>query len=328
MDNKKVHPTSNVKVDPIITPLIHGVKGGTKSIIKVIITTFIFPKNCLTEVIGSTVGELIAAPVKTKMQGKGITTTDIVMSTVSSGTTRNLVNSLLNFGGNKLFSSDPDLWVAGSIVELVIGFEKECLNAVITDRSKNKIISTTKTIQLPKTKIKKYSLTNLKQLLYENSNNILSLEFEISNPLSIILCPAEAKADEWIYQKDLSTIFEFTQPLKSLNISDFTLEGYGSLQILPSHFLSTAESDVRFDLVPNPNSLTRYRMVTWICDDTNTREDPSVDAKPVLDEIPAKKCNIYRPFILLWDTNTSQLASPDKFPPDPKHEDKGVRLGL
>lgn len=328
MDNKKVHPTSNVKVDPIITPLIHGVKGGTKSIIKVIITTFIFPKNCLTEVIGSTVGELIAAPVKTKMQGKGITTTDIVMSTVSSGTTRNLVNSLLNFGGNKLFSSDPDLWVAGSIVELVIGFEKECLNAVITDRSKNKIISTTKTIQLPKTKIKKYSLTNLKQLLYENSNNILSLEFEISNPLSIILCPAEAKADEWIYQKDLSTIFEFTQPLKSLNISDFTLEGYGSLQILPSHFLSTAESDVRFDLVPNPNSLTRYRMVTWICDDTNTREDPSVDTKPVLDEIPAKKCNIYRPFILLWDTNTSQLASPDKFPPDPKHEDKGVRLGL
>jgi hypothetical protein len=31
---------------------------------------------------------------------------------------------------------------------------------------------------------------------------------------------------------------------------------------------------------------------------------------------------------MLWDTNTSQLISPDKFPLDLKHEDKGVRLGL
>ncbi|MDR2817842.1 MAG: hypothetical protein LBB37_00155 [Endomicrobium sp.] len=132
------------------------------------------------------------------------------------------------------------------------------------------------------------------------------------------------KFPELIDQQDISTISEIPQPLNFLNIFNFTLDGYGSLQILPSQFLSTAEPDALFEPDLNPSSFRSYRIVR-IYDVADGEEDSSGGTKFVLEVEERGKC-FYRP--LMWDTNTSQLISPDKFPLDLKHEDKGVRLGL
>jgi hypothetical protein len=125
----------------------------------------------------------------------------------------------------------------------------------------------------------------------------------------------------WIDQEDILEIFEFPQSLELLKTYNFTLSK-GGLQILPSYFLAPEERYISFE--PDPNfSFLRSHSVIRTCDDTDSREDSSVDAKYVLEaeqrgngEMPVK-CN-YRTFMLLWDTNTSQLIS----------EHKGFELAL
>ncbi|MDR0399229.1 MAG: hypothetical protein LBH33_05505 [Endomicrobium sp.] len=122
------------------------------------------------------------------------------------------------------------------------------------------------------------------------------------------------KFPELIDQQDIS---EIPQPLNSLNIFNFILDEDGNLQPLPSQFLPTAEPDALFEPDFNPSSFTSYRIVR-IYDVADGEEDSSGGTKFVLDVNERGKC-FYPPLIMLWDTNTSQLISPDKFHLDLKY---------